>query len=56
MPEPRKPMVLASASTRALVRAVARLPLERSPARLAAIDAELYRRAAEDRRKRRWAA
>lgn len=55
MPEPRKPIVLASASTRTLERAVARLPLARYPVRLAVIDAELQKRAAEERRTRRAA-
>lgn len=50
MSEPRKPIVLARVSTYTLRRAVKRLPLDRYPARLVAIDEELERRRLLDRR------
>jgi hypothetical protein len=49
MPEPRKPILCARVSTAALHRAIERLPLNRYPVRLAVIDRELMRRAAEER-------
>lgn len=52
MPEPRKPIIEARVSTRALERAIVRLPLARYPMRLAVIDAELQRRAAEERERK----
>lgn len=45
-------MLQARVSTRALETAVKRLPLERYPARLAVIDAELQRRRTEERTRR----
>jgi hypothetical protein len=55
MSEPRKPVLVASISTRALERAVKRLPLARYPVRLAVIDEELRKRAVEMRERRRAA-
>jgi hypothetical protein len=49
MPEPRKPILCARVSTATLERAIQRLPLNRYPTRLAVIDRELIRRAAEER-------
>jgi hypothetical protein len=51
MPEPRKPMLCARVATSTLERAIERLPLNRYPVRLAVIDRELARRAAEERRR-----
>lgn len=49
MPEPRKPMLVSRVATSTLERAIYKLPLNRYPARLAVIDRELTRRAAEER-------